>query len=141
MKFIGRYRFVAFSGRYVQYLRKLQISILDSVCSFFYDIPSHRKFFFRWSFYYTARCETHRDYWEIILHVLCHRWRTAQSHNESRRVAQQPFKPPMNFSVINYDSGKCIGEYLRMFDNLKCNLGGFWHFSISFHEYYCRFKA
>jgi hypothetical protein len=49
----------------------------------------------------------------------------AQSRNESRRAAQQPFKPPMNFSVINYDSGKCIGEYLRMSDNLKRNLGGF----------------
>jgi hypothetical protein len=77
----------------------------------------------------------------IILHVLCHRWRTAQSRNESRRVAQQPFKPPMNFSVINYDSGKCIGEYLRMSDNWKRNLGGFWHLLISFQEYYCRFMA
>jgi hypothetical protein len=100
-------------------------------------IPSHRNFFFRWSFYYTTRCETQRDHWEIILHVLCHRWRTEQSRKESCRVAQQPFKPPMNFSFINYDSGKCIGEYLRMSDNLKRNLGGFWHFPIKFREYYC----
>jgi hypothetical protein len=59
----------------------------------------------------------------------------------AQRVAQQPFKPPMNFSVIKYDSGKCIVEYLRMSDNLKPNLGGFWHFPISFRENYCRFMV
>jgi hypothetical protein len=59
----------------------------------------------------------------------------------AQRVAQQPFKPRMNFLVINYDSGKYIGEYLRMPDNLKRNLGVFWHFPISFREYYCRFMA
>jgi hypothetical protein len=50
--------------------------------------------------------------------------------------SNKPFKPPMNVLVINYYSGKCIGDYLRMSDNLKRNLGGFWHFPISFREYY-----
>jgi hypothetical protein len=34
-----------------------------------------------------------------------------------------------------------IGEHLRMYNNLKRNLGGFWHFPFSFCKYYCRFKA
>jgi hypothetical protein len=40
------------------------------------------------------------------------------------RIQKQPFKPPMNFLVIDYYSGKCIGEYLRMSNNWKRNLGG-----------------
>jgi hypothetical protein len=56
-------------------------------------------------------------------------------------LTENSFKPPMNFLVINYYSDKCIGEYLRMSNNLKRNLGVFWHFPISFREYYCRFKA
>jgi hypothetical protein len=56
-------------------------------------------------------------------------------------ISFRPFKPPVNFLVINYYSGECIGDYLRMSDNLKHNLGGFWHFPIGFREYYCRFNA